>query len=172
MLARGRVRFRRWARLWSAKLGALLPQRVERELFSPRVRYLDRHFIICAHDVRSRERAARLLARHLTSVQRRCLRERGFFVVRIKSGRQYRLWARHDFPVELIDNHSSRPRHEPWRYCIAAQPALLLADQMLELKLCLEADETHFLMISNPDFNEGIAEKALLRKNLTGAKLA
>lgn len=177
IVARGRARLRGWARRWSARFGKLLPQRAERELFSPRVRYLDRHSVIYAHDAPSRERAARLLARHLTSVQRRCLRVRGFFVVRTSSGRQYRLWARRQLPVELIDERNRRAHHKPWLYCITTdsmlegEATLPLADQMLELKLCLEADEPYFLMTSNPNFIEGVSEKnELLRKTLLSAK--
>lgn len=160
MLARSRARFRIWARRWSAKLKALLPQPAERELFSRRVRRRLHSGVTC--DAASGEHAARLLSGRLTEAQRRCLRRRDFFAVEAKSGRKYRLWARRQFPVELIDDRGPRRRHAPWLYCVEAGRRLPLADQMLALKLCLEADEDHFLIAGNPNFAEGMTEKAAL----------
>jgi|SRR5579875_1000728 len=177
MWARSRARWRRWARRWRNRLGRFLPSQSERELFSPRIRYLDRHAVIYAHDSASRERAAQLLARHLTSLQRRCLRKRGFFSVTGRSGRRYRVWARRQLPVELIDGRHTRAHHKPWLYCITTdgladgEATLPLADQMLELKLCLEADEEYFLITSNPNFIEGVNEKnELLRKSFLASR--
>ena len=43
---------------------------------------------------------------------------------------------------------------------ISENAAMLpLADYLLELKLCLEADEEYFLLTSNPDFMQGVIEK-------------
>jgi hypothetical protein len=157
-------------------LGNLLPQRAERELFSPLVRYLERRYVgrygVSAPDSDSRERAAALLARHLTSLQRHCLRKRGFFIVTARSGHRFRVWARRQLPVELIDGANPRPPHKPWLYCVTNDLSecgviLPLADYMFELKLCLEAAEEYFLLTSNPNFKEGLLEKhELARKGL------
>jgi hypothetical protein len=178
VLRRARARLRRWGRQGVSRVAALLPPQAERELFSARVRYLDRHAVIYVHDSAARERAARLLARHLNSVQRRCLRHRGFFVVTSRRGRRYRIWARRQLPVELIDARGNTHRHhKPWLYCVTTdglaggEATLPLADQLLELKLCLEADESYFLVTSNPNFIEGVNEKnELLRKSFLTAK--
>lgn len=120
-------------------------------------------------DSESRE-SALLLAGHLKSSQRRCLRRSGFFVVKGKSGRRFRVWARRQVPVVLIDSVNWRPRHDPWLYSstndFAENIAVLpLADYLLELKLCLEAAEEYFLLTSNPNFERRQIEKnELLRK--------
>ena len=163
---RGRARLRRRVRLWRASLAKLLPRRAERELFSASVRHLDNRYFLqqtsgyflppaCA-----RERAALLLMRYLDSVQRSCLRRRGFFVVTGRSGRRFRVWARRRVPVELVDWRNVRPDHRPFLYCVNNESGVLpLADFLLELKLCLEADEEHFLLNSNPNFEQGHIEK-------------
>jgi hypothetical protein len=178
-VARCRARIRRRARLWRAGLANLFPRPTERRLFGRWVRYLDRRYLDCWYldsrgvprfDSVSRERAAVLLAGHLSGSQRRCLCRSGFFVVTGKSGRRFRVWARRHMPVELIDSVNSRPRHNPWLYCIHNDPsegiaAVPLADYLLELKLCLEAAEEYFLVTSNPNFERGQIEKEeLLRK--------
>jgi len=177
VLERGRARFRRWARHWVSRMHTFLPPQAERELFSARVRYLDRHAVIYVHDSAARERAALLLARHLNSLQRRCLRYRGFFVVNSRRGRRYRIWARRQLPVELIDPRRTQAHHKPWLYCVTTdglaegEATLPLADQLLELKLCLEADEDYFLVTSNPNFIEGVNEKnELLRRSFLAAR--
>jgi hypothetical protein len=174
VFARCRARMRRWTRPWLKGLGKLLPRRAERELFGPFVRYFDKHHdcygAISTRDSGSRERAAALLAYHLTGLQRRCLRRRSFFIVTGKSGRRFRVWARRQLPVELIDSRNYQSHHEPRCYCItnalSEDGAILpLADYLLELKLCLEAAEEYFVVTSNPQFKEGLIEKnELLRK--------
>lgn len=174
MLARCRVRVRRRVRLWRASLGEPLPRRMEHQLFGPSVRYLERRFLdhyrVSRFNSHSRERAALLLARHLSRSQQRCLRARGFFIVMGRSGRRFRVWARRQLPVELIDSAIMSPPHKPWLYCVyndlsKGVAVLPLADYLLELKLCLEAAEEYFLVTSNPNFNEGAIEKnELLRR--------
>jgi hypothetical protein len=170
------ARVRRRVRLWFQGFGALLARRqVEREVFSPRVRYLERSYLgrlsaSSAPDFRSRERAAVLLADHLSTSQRRWLRRRDFFIVTAKSGRRFRVWARRQRPVELIDSTNARWRHQPWLYCVNSEltedgAVLPLADQLLGLKLCLEGAEEYFLVTANPNFEQGQIEKTeLLRK--------
>lgn len=173
--ARWLVRVRSSARPWLRGFGSLLPQRAERELFSWLVRDLERR-PLAGYGARApnracRERAAVLLARSLSSTQRRCLRKRGFFVVAARSGRRYRIWARRQLAVELVDRDAaSRYPHKPWLYCIhndfeETEGLLPLADYLLELKLCLEAAEEHFLITANPHFERGeIDRKELLDK--------
>jgi hypothetical protein len=180
ILARSRARMRRRVRLWLERFGKLLPHRTERDLFSRSVRYFERiNFagqpVDLVPDAAGRERAAALLARHLTSAQRRCLRKRGFFLVVGKSGRRFRIWARRSLPVELIGSASMRRYGGPRLYCITTDVSdeggiLPLADYLLELKLCLEADEEYFLLTSNPNFEEGRLEKnqILLRRRGVG----
>jgi hypothetical protein len=173
--ARWLVRIRRRTRPWLNTFSSLLPQRAERELFSLLVRYLERRSLArygtWAPDSVSRERAAALLAQHLTTAQRHSLRKRGFFMVTSNSGRRFRVWARRQLPVELIDRSAASARcHKPWLYCIHTDFAevsgiLPLSDYLLELKLCLEAAEEHFLVTANPNFERGRVEKnELLRK--------
>ena len=152
---------------------------MEHRLFGLSTRYLERkfldHYQVSRFNSHSRERAALLLARHLSGSQQRCLRARGFFIVMGASRRRFRIWARRQLPVELIDSTSSSPRHEPWLYCIhndlsEGVAILPLADYLLELKLCLETAEEYFLVTSNPNFNEGAIEKNELvrRRSLAG----
>jgi len=172
--ARSRVRVRRFARRFRRRVSKLFPVSAERELFGSRVRYLEQRYAERALGLGSgrggRERAARLLARHLKSPQRRCLRRRGFFIVVGKSGRRFRVWARRELAVELVNSANSQHVQKPWCYCIhngvTEDGALLpLADYLLELKLCLEADEEYFMLTSNPDFIQGVIEKnELLRR--------
>jgi hypothetical protein len=173
-LARCRARVRRRARFWRVGLGKLLPSRTEYQLFGPWARYLEQRYLDCYRTPHfssgGRERAALLLARHLSRSQQRCLRERGFFTVTGKSGRRFRVWARRQFPVELIHSKNSSPDHKPWLYCVhndlsEGVAILPLADYLFELKLCLEAAEEYFLIISNPNFEQGQIEKdEFLRK--------
>jgi hypothetical protein len=101
--ARWLVCIRRRTRPWLNTLSSLFSQRVEQELFSLLVRYLERrslaHYDTWAPNSVSRERAARLLAQHLTTAQRHCLRKRGFFIVTSNSGRR--------FPLPLSDYYSN-----------------------------------------------------------------
>jgi hypothetical protein len=168
VIARCLVHVRRRVRLWQSKFTRYLPSRKERQLFGPWVRFMERRYTDYDRTSRfnpdCRERAALLLACHLSNAQQRCLRKRGFFIVRGKTGRRYRLWARRQFPVELIDSTAAVWGHKPWLYCIhndlSEGPAILpLADYVLELKLCLEAAEKHFLLTSNPTFEQGRLEK-------------
>ena len=171
---RSRARVRRFARRLRKRVSKLFPVSTERELFGPWVRYLEQRYVERSHGLGSgrggRERAARLLAGHLNSPQRRCLRRRGFFMVVGKSGRRFRVWARRELSVELVNPADSQHVQKPWCYCIhngvTEDGALLpLADYLLELKLCLEADEEYFLLTSNPDFTQGVIEKnELLRR--------
>lgn len=173
--AHGRARVRRFVRRFRQRVTKLFPVSTERELFGPWVRFQEQRYLVCGHGVVSgrggRERAARLLARNLNISQRRCLRRRGFFVVVGKSGRRFRLWARRDLPVELVNPADSKRVQNPWYYCIhnvALEDGglLPLADYLLELKLCLEADEEYFLLTSNPHFSQGVIEKdGLLRRS-------
>jgi hypothetical protein len=172
-LARHRARMRRRGRLWRARLQKFSPAAAEKQLFGPWVRYLEGRCLERYHEPpfrrRSRDRAARLLANRLTSSQRRCLRRYGFFNVRGSSGRGFRVWARRQLPVELIDLASPEANHQPWLYCVHSECAddgsiLPLADYLLELKLCLEANEEHFLVTSNPNFENGYIEKYELLK--------
>lgn len=176
-LARWRVRLRRRARVCGAFVRKLFSARAEDQLFSLSVKYLDRGFLtrygpafIC--DRGARDRAASLLARHLSGAQRRTLRNHGFFFVTSRSGRRFRVWARRQLPVELVTPPSNGARDQlPLLYCVNndlsdAEAVLPLADYLLELKLCLEADEKYFLMTSNPNFEEGRIEKSeLLRES-------
>ncbi len=179
-MGRSRARLRRRARRFLEGIGRLFPHRTERELFSRSVRYFERiNFagqpVDLVPDAASRERAASLLASRLSSAQRRCLRQRGFFLVVGKSGRRFRIWARRSLPVELIDSVSPRRYSGPRLYCVTTDVSdeggiLPLADYLLELKLCLEADEDYFLLTSNPNFEEGRLEKnqILLRRKSSG----
>jgi hypothetical protein len=174
VLVRCRIRLRQGARLGRVILARLLPRSVERELFSSFTRRVDDGFLhrygIFSLDRLARERAATLLSRHLTSLQRRCLRERGYFIVGTRSGRRFRIWARRQLPVELMDSDNCC-RRERQLYCITVDDAdaasvMPLADYLFELKLCLEADEELFVLTSNPMFDQGRIEKnrLLLRK--------
>lgn len=176
VLARWQVRLRRRARACRAFARKLLSARAEDQLFSLSVRYLDRGFLsrygpAFACDRAGRNRAATLLARHLSTSQRRTLRNHGFFFVTGRSGRRFRVWARRQLPVELIGAPSSSRDQLPLLYCVNndlsdAGAVLPLADYLLELKLCLEADEKFFLMTSNPNFEDGRIEKSeLLRES-------
>jgi hypothetical protein len=176
ILARSRARLRQRVRLYLERIGKLFPHRMERDLFSRSVRYFERiNFagqpVDLVPDAASRERAAALLAARLTSAQRRCLRKRGFFMVVGSTGRRFRIWARRSLPVELVDSGALRRYSGPRLYCVTTDVSdeggiLPLADYLLELKLCLEADEEYFLLTSNPNFEEGRLEKnqILLRK--------
>jgi hypothetical protein len=180
ILARSRARLRQRVRLYLERIGQLFPHRTERDLFSRSVRYFERiNFagqpVDLVPDAASRERAAALLAARLTSAQRRCLRKRGFFIVVGSSGRRFRVWARRSLPVELVDSGTLRRYSGPRLYCVTTDVSdeggiLPLADYLLELKLCLEADEEYFLLTSNPNFEEGRLEKnqILLRRRGTG----
>ena len=172
LVARWRVRLRRRVRTCRALLHKLLSTRAEEQLFSLSARYLDRSFLArygpaFSCDRSGRDRAASLLARHLTSAQRRTLRNRGFFFVRSQSGRRFRVWARRQLPVELMSPANSSRDQLPWLYCVNndlsdSEAVLPLADYLLELKLCLEADEKYFLLTSNPNFEDGRIEKSEL----------
>jgi len=176
ILARSRARFRKRVRRHLERIGRLFPHRTERDLFSRSVRYFERiNFagqpVDLVPDAASRERAAALLSARLTSGQRRCLRRRGFFTVIGSSGRRFRIWARRSLPVELADDTSLRRYSGPRLYCVTTDVSeeggiLPLADYLLELKLCLEADEEYFLLTSNPNFEQGRLEKnqILLRR--------
>jgi len=176
---RGRARLRSRVRLCLAKWHRFVPQRAERELFSAAARYYDNRYFCDNHyllhsglftaQTRPKERAARLLLRNLSSVQRRCVRRRNFFVVTGRSGRRFRVWARRSYPVELLDSTSNAGGiRESQLYCVNTEleeyGSLPLGDFLLELKLCLEADETYFLLNSNPNFQRGQADKELLVK--------
>jgi hypothetical protein len=175
ILARWQVHLRRRARVCRAFARKLLSTRAEEQLFSVSVRYLDRGFLTrygpdFACDRAARDRAARLLASHLTDAQRRTLRKHRFFFVTGRSGRRFRVWARRQLPVELISAPNSHDQL-PLLYCVNndlsdSGGVLPLADYLLELKLCLEADEKFFLMTSNPNFEDGRIEKSeLLRES-------
>ena len=172
ILARWRGRLRRRARSCRELARKILFVRAEDSLFSLSVRYLDRGFaarygpsFACGRE--ARDRAAALLSSHLTGAQRRTLRDHGFFLVKGRSGRRFRIWARRQLPVELIVATNNSRDQLPLLYCVNndlsdSSAVLPLADYLLELKLCLEADEEYFLVTSNPNFESGRIEKSQL----------
>ncbi len=154
----------------------MFPHHAEFETFGPVVQFRDRRYLgHCSGDVAldavSRDRAAALLAAHLNGLQRSCLRRQGFFIVTGRSGRRFRIWARRQLPVELCNSQGASNRHKPKLYCVFSyrsddDAVLPLGDCLLELKLCLESNEEYFLSVSNPNFKEGLDEKAeLMRKS-------
>lgn len=90
-------------------------------------------------------RAERLLRRCLTQEQRRCLRQRGHFVVQSELGGTYRINRGAVRNVERLDAKGRAVT----QFCIHPQEAVPDADTMLAQLLLLRTDERRFVRVAH-----------------------
>ena len=109
-----------------------------------RADYERRTFERHAAEQAAKLRAEKLLLENLTSEQRDTLVGRGFFDVRSKTGKRYRIERSTHGNIHLL-NANGNATH---RLC--AQPSgVPVDDAILAQKLALEADEESFLKVAN-----------------------
>jgi len=112
-----------------------VPNDVSLELFEALRR---EHWYIGVHEASVRARS--LLLEHLDEDQRASYEATGTFVVRAESGETY--------TVGWQDKAAARPEINRW-YCLEPERNVPRADQLLAVKLWLEADEAGFLEKAN-----------------------
>jgi len=90
------------------------------------------------------DKADKLLLKCLNQKQQKTYKKEGWFVVESSLGNRYKISAG-PYGVKLLDKKGKDKRE----HCLQLKEVVPNADQLLALKLLIEADESRFLLLAN-----------------------